>query len=377
MISQIINEGRDHKLDAYDYFLDPSLIASKPSAIRHESRLMIVRNSVLEDNCLTNKFTKNLLDEFRKGDLVVVNNTKVMKARLKVQLENRTLVELLVLERSHECVWLCLAKPAKKLKINRKIILKSSSAQDINLRVDGVDEETGGRFIKFPENITDLNSMNDLLDKYGEIPLPPYIKNSEEESFHDNSYQTEYATNPGAVAAPTAGLHLSKSLISNLKKKGVIILPITLHVGYGTFKPIDQEDLSDLKLHKEWVSVNEEVVEEIKKIKKIKKTDRRIIAIGTTSVRALESCYSNEINDFIPIAKYVDLVIKPGYKFKVVDGLLTNFHLPKSSLLLLVSAMIGRERLLDLYKKAIKEKFRFFSYGDAMYISPDSLLEKK
>ena len=145
-------------------------------------------------------------------------------------------------------------------------------------------------------------------------------------------------------------------------------------MGYGTFKPIDQEDLSNLKLHKEWVTVNKEVVEEIKRIKK---TDRKIIAIGTTSVRALESCYSHEINDFIPIAKYVDLVIKPGYKFKVVDGLLTNFHLPKSSLLLLVSAMIGRERLLELYKKAIKEKFRFFSYGDAMYISPDSLLEKK
>jgi len=374
LISQINNEERDYKLEAYNYLLDPSLIASKPSAIRHESRLMIVRNSFLEEDCLTNKFTKNLLDEFREGDLVIVNNTKVMKARLKVELENKILVELLVLERSYESVWLCLAKPAKKLKINRKLKLKSPLAQDINLIVDGVDEETGGRFIKFPENITCLNSMNELLDKYGEIPLPPYIKNSEEESFHEKSYQTEYATNPGAVAAPTAGLHLSKSLISNLKKKGVIILPITLHVGYGTFKPIDQEDLSNLKLHKEWVSVNKEVVEEIKRIKK---TDRKIIAIGTTSVRALESCSSHEINDFIPIAKYVDLVIKPGYKFKVVDGLLTNFHLPKSSLLLLVSAMIGRERLFDLYKKAIKEKFRFFSYGDAMYISPDSLLEKK
>ena len=176
MISQINNEERDYKLEAYDYLLDPSLIASKPSAVRHESRLMIVRNSILEEDCLTNKFTKNLLDEFREGDLVVVNNTKVMKARLKVELENKTLVELLVLQISHECVWLCLAKPAKKLKINRKIILKSPSAQDINLIVDGVDEETGGRFIKFPENITCLNSMNDLLDKYGEIPLPPYIK---------------------------------------------------------------------------------------------------------------------------------------------------------------------------------------------------------
>ena len=194
-----------------------------------------------------------------------------------------------------------------------------------------------------------------------------------EESFHENSYQTEYACNPGAVAAPTAGLHLSKSLISNLKKKGILVMPITLHVGCGTFKPIDQEDLSNLKLHKEWVSVSKKVVEEIKRIKK---TDRRVIAIGTTSVRALESSYSYEMEDFIPIAKYVDLVIKPGYKFKAVDGLLTNFHLPKSSLLLLVSAMIGRERLLDLYKRAIIEKFRFFSYGDAMFISPDSFLEK-
>ena len=150
-------------------------------------------------------------------------------------------------------------------------------------------------------------------------------------------------------------------------------MPITLHVGYGTFKPIGQEDLTNLKLHKEWVCVDRELVKEIKRIKK---TDRRIIAIGTTSVRALESCYSNERDDFIPIAKYVDLVIKPGYKFKVVDGLLTNFHLPKSSLLLLVSAMIGRKRLLDLYKKAIREKFRFFSYGDAMYICPDSFLRR-
>ena len=196
MSSQIYKEDRDYKLESYDYLLDPSLIASKPSAIRHESRLMIVRDSILEENYSTNKFTKNILDEFREGDLVIVNNTKVMKARLKVELENRKLVELLVLERSHECVWLCLAKPAKKLKINKKLKLKSHLAEDINLIVDGVDEETGGRFIKFPESITDLNSMNDLLEKYGEIPLPPYIKNSEEESFHEKSYQTEYATNP-------------------------------------------------------------------------------------------------------------------------------------------------------------------------------------
>ena len=364
----------DHKLEAYDYLLDSELIASKPSQIRHESRLMIVRDSSLKENFSTNKFTKNLVDELREGDLVVVNDTKVMKARLKVELGNGSIVELLVLEKSYESTWLCLAKPAKKLKVNKQLNLKSPLAENIVLNIAGIDEETGGRLINFPPNINNLNSMNNLLDIYGEIPLPPYIKSAEEESFHENSYQTEYASNPGAVAAPTAGLHLSKSLISNLKKKGVLVMPITLHVGYGTFKPIDQEDLTNLKLHKEWVSVNKRVVEEIKRIKN---TDRRIIAIGTTSVRALESCYSYEIDNFIPIAKYVDLVIKPGYKFKVVDGLLTNFHLPKSSLLLLVSAMIGRKRLLDLYKKAIKEKFRFFSYGDAMYISPDSFLEKK
>ncbi len=371
---EIHNEEIDHKLEAYDYILDETLIANKPSKIRHESRLMIVRDSSLEENFTTNKYTKNLLDELRKGDLVVVNDTKVMKARLKVELENGRLVELLVLEKADQSTWLCLARPAKKLKINSQLNLKSSLAKDIKLHISGIDKETGGRFIKFPENINDLISMNNLLDIYGEIPLPPYIKSAEEESFHKNSYQTEYASNPGAVAAPTAGLHLSKSLISKLKKKGILVMPITLHVGYGTFKPIDQEDLSNLKLHKEWVSVSKKVVEEIKRVKK---TDRRVIAVGTTSVRALESCYSYEMEDLIPIAKYVDLVIKPGYKFKAVDGLLTNFHLPKSSLLLLVSAMIGRERLLNLYKIAIKEKFRFFSYGDAMFISPDSFLVNK
>ena len=371
---EIHNEEIDHKLEAYDYILDETLIANKPSKVRHESRLMIVRDSSLEEDFTTNKYTKNLLDELRKGDLVVVNDTKVMKARLKVELENGKLVELLVLEKADQSTWLCLARPAKKLKINSQLNLKSSLAKDIKLHISGIDKETGGRFIKFPENINDLISMNNLLDIYGEIPLPPYIKSAEEESFHENNYQTEYASNPGAVAAPTAGLHLSKNLISNLKNKGILVMPITLHVGYGTFKPIDQEDLSNLKLHKEWVSVSRKVVEEIKRVKK---TDRRVIAIGTTSVRALESCYSYEMEDLIPIAKYVDLVIKPGYKFKAVDGLLTNFHLPKSSLLLLVSAMIGRERLLNLYKNAIKEKFRFFSYGDAMYISPDSFLVNK
>ena len=179
----IHNEKIDHKLEAYDYFLDEKLIANKPSKVRHESRLMIVRDSSLEEDFTTNKYTKNLLEELRKGDLVVVNDTKVKKARLKVELENGKLVELLVLEKADQSTWLCLARPAKKLKINSQLNLKSSLAKDIKLHISGIDKETGGRFIKFPENINDLISMNNLLDIYGEIPLPPYIKSAEEESF--------------------------------------------------------------------------------------------------------------------------------------------------------------------------------------------------
>ena len=364
-------EEIDYKLESYNYSLETSLIASKPSKIRHESRLMIVRGIASRENVLTNKLVENLVDELNEGDLVIINDTKVMKARLEVKLENGKLVELLVLERFRDSTWLCLAKPAKKLRINSLLNLNSPFEEKMQLYITGIDEETGGRFIKFPDKINNLSSMNELLEVYGNIPLPPYIKKSDEFTFHENRYQTDYAKNPGAVAAPTAGLHLSKHLISNIKKKGVKILPITLHVGYGTFKPIDQENLTNLELHKEWVTVTKKIIEEIKRTKK---NEKKIIAIGTTSVRAIESCYSYELQDLVPINKYVDLVIKPGYKFKVVDGLLTNFHLPKSSLLLLVSAMIGRKRLLELYDKAIKEKFRFFSYGDAMFISPESFI---
>ena len=362
----------DFYLNSYDYQLDTSLIASRPTEVRHKSRMMIVRNSLSSQNCSTNKLTLDIVDEINSGDLVIVNDTKVMKARLRIELDNGSQLELLVLERKENSIWLCLAKPAKKLKLNKSIFLNSIKGDLLELKVVGIDKETGGRFIKFPSSITNLTLMNKLLDDYGEIPLPPYIKSNEENTFHESVYQTKYAKNPGAVAAPTAGLHLSDEVISLLKRKGVKILPITLHVGYGTFKPIDQENLKDLELHKEFVNVSNKVIEEIKKVKN---KGNKVIAIGTTSVRALESCFSPKSKDIIPIERNVDLVIKPGYKFKVVDALLTNFHLPKSSLLLLVSAIIGRERLLNLYEKAIREKFRFFSYGDAMFITPEAFSE--
>ncbi len=363
----------DLQLNSYDYKLDPSLIANKPKRIRHESRMMVVRQVGYDISSYEDKLTKNIIDELNNGDLIIVNDTKVMKARLNVQLSNGSLVELLILELVNDTVWLCLGKPAKKLKLNDCVkIFSKRINKNIELKIVGIDKETGGRLIQFPEIINNLITMDALLNDVGDIPLPPYIKHIDEKLAHENSYQTEYAKNPGAIAAPTAGLHLSNSLLLKLKKKGIKIMPITLHVGYGTFKPIDQNNLIDLKLHKEFVNIGKNVIDEIKSTKQ---QGKKIIAIGTTSVRALESCYVESKKDIFPIHKNVDLVIKPGFKFKVVDGLLTNFHLPKSSLLLLVSAMIGRKRLLSLYEEAIKEKYRFFSYGDAMYISPEAFLE--
>ena len=361
----------DYQLRSYDYELDPSLIAYEPKKVRHTSRMMIVRDSLSENSSSTDQLTGNIINELNQGDLIIINDTKVMKARLSFLLNN-SLVEGLVLEPVKESIWLCLAKPAKKLKKGTLLKLNSNYSNDIELEIIGIDKKTGGRFIKFPKEYNNFQSMNKLLDIHGEVPLPPYIKKVDKSVSHESFYQTQYAKNPGAVAAPTAGLHLSTKIIKAMKNKGIKILPITLHVGYGTFKPIDQENLRDLKLHKEFVNVSLKVIEEIKAVKK---EGKKVIAIGTTSVRALESCYCPIANEIQPINKSVDLVIKPGFKFKIVDGLLTNFHLPKSSLLLLVSAMIGRERLLELYKKAIREKFRFFSYGDAMFISPDALLE--
>ena len=369
MDTKLKQDELDLQLNSYDYKLDPSLIANKPKRIRHKSRLMVVRRiSSYED-----KLTEDIIDELNNGDLIIVNDTKVMNARLIVQLSNGSLVELLILELVKDSIWLCLGKPAKKLKLNDCVeIFSKKINKNIKLKIVGIDKETGGRLIQFPDNLNNLRTMDELLNKVGEIPLPPYIKNIDEKLTHENSYQTEYAKNPGAIAAPTAGLHLSNNLLSKLKKKGIKIMPITLHVGYGTFKPIDQNNLTDLKLHKEFVNIGKNVIEEIKSTKQ---RGNRVIAIGTTSVRALESCYVESKKDIVPIHRNVDLVIKPGFKFKVVDGLLTNFHLPKSSLLLLVSAMIGRKRLLCLYEKAIREKFRFFSYGDAMYISPEAFLK--
>tara|TARA_Y100001968_G_scaffold333959_1_gene401958 strand:+ start:15118 stop:16218 length:1101 start_codon:yes stop_codon:yes gene_type:complete len=364
-ISKRIEED-DLKLSSYDYKLDSKYIAQFPVDTRDQSRMMVVNRNYL-DNSYLNLHTENLKDFISKGDLVIANNTKVMKARLRVTLNNGKSAEILILEPIENSLWLCLAKPAKKMKLGDVLKLDKGGKDTIYLKIINNDFATGGRIVQFPSEYNDRFKMYKLLEEFGEVPLPPYIRESHNKNLNEERYQTIYANQPGAVAAPTAGLHLSEKLIKDLLRKGVKIVYITLHVGYGTFKPIDKENLQNLSLHEEWAEVKSEVVEAIIKCKK---KGSKVYAIGTTSVRAIESSFSLESNELKPITGNINLVIKPGYSFKAVDGLLTNFHLPKSSLLLLVSAMIGRKRLLNFYQEAINQNYRFFSYGDAMLIRP-------
>jgi S-adenosylmethionine:tRNA ribosyltransferase-isomerase len=233
----------------------------------------------------------------------------------------------------------------------------------------GSDPATGGRIVQFPPQYSDAAALEPLLVRYGAIPLPPYIHAHDDAD--NERYQTRYAARPGAVAAPTAGLHLSDALLAAIRERGVELATTTLHVGLGTFRPVETEDLRSLELHSEWVEVSPALVAAVAACRA---RGGRVIAIGTTSVRSLEAVAQLHGGELRPHTGPVNLVIQPGYRFAVVQGLLTNFHLPKSSLLLLVSALIGRERLLALYAEAIERQYRFFSYGDAMWIAPEAVL---
>ncbi len=360
---------RDSLLSSYDYELNPKLIAQVPVEPRHSARLLMVEDASI--NYLASKHLKvwDLQEELLPGDLLVVNDTRVVKARVRVIRSGGGYAELLLLEPCGEGNWLCLARPAKRLRPGDILFLEADKQTSIQLKVICNHEIKGGKIVQFPKQYVDRETIEGLLDVYGEVPLPPYIDN--QESVEPDRYQTRYAFRPGAVAAPTAGLHLSDELLQIFNSRGVELVRVTLHIGIGTFRPLDQESLEDLKLHSEWVEVTEEVVDAIQACRL---RGGRVIAVGTTSVRALEGAFLAGEKCLKPFQGDVDLVIKPGYKFGVVDALLTNFHLPKSSLLLLVSALIGRERLLALYAEAIERQYRFFSYGDAMWISPKAVL---
>ena len=356
------SDPRDLQLSSYDYRLPPERIAQMPVEPRHSARLLMVPTWGGEMSRTRHGVVWDLLEQLRPDDLLVVNDTRVLKARLRVRRSGGGLSELLVLEPRGDGRWLCLARPAKRMRSGDQLTIDGTA---ITLAVLAEDVPSGGRLVQFPQDCCDAEEIESLLNHCGEVPLPPYIERHEPADAE--RYQTRYAARPGAVAAPTAGLHFSDALLSALAQRGVGLATITLHVGLGTFRPVDTEDLRKLQLHSEWIEVRPEAVEAVNACR------GRVIAVGTTSVRALEGAAQAGKGVLQPFTGPVNLVIKPGYRFRVVDGLLTNFHLPKSSLLLLVSALIGRSKLLELYGNAIDLEYRFFSYGDAMWISPEAV----
>ena len=362
-------DPRDLQLSSYDYRLPEERIAQAPVEPRHAARLLMAPPMNRPVTELMHRQVWDWQDELRSGDLLVVNDTRVLRARLRVRRSGGGLAELLVLEPRGEGRWLCLARPGKKLKPGDQVWLEALEQEPIPLQVLTADGASGGRIIQFPAAFVDAAAIETLLERYGEVPLPPYITRHDESD--QERYQTRYASRPGAVAAPTAGLHLSDELLKAIRGRGVQLATVTLHVGLGTFRPVETEDLTDLSLHSEWVEVTPALVAAVVACRQ---RGGRVIAVGTTSVRALEAAAAAGGGSLQPLRGPVDLVIQPGFRFQVVQGLLTNFHLPKSSLLLLVSALIGRSRLLELYGIAIQEAYRFYSYGDAMWIAPDAVL---
>lgn len=367
----------DLRLSSYDFILPEGAIAQRPVEPRHAARLLAVEPSGAPAPGARHRTVWELQHELQAGDLLVVNDTRVLQARLTARRASGGSVELLVLQPRQrtssgegvDSCWLCLARPAKRLRPGDILQLEAPGQPSLDLPVEAIDAASGGRVIRFPPECTSAERIEGLLALYGTMPLPPYIH--EHDASDRSRYQTRYAQRPGAVAAPTAGLHLSDELLAVLADRGVTIARITLHVGLGTFRPVEQEDLTGLELHDEWVELGPEVVAAVQRARS---GGHRVIAIGTTSVRALEGVAALHGGTLAPHIGPVNLVIQPGFRFQVVQGLLTNFHLPRSSLLLLVSAMLGRERLLALYGEAIERGYRFFSYGDAMWIPPEAVL---
>lgn len=338
-------------INLFDFALPEELIAQRPSDKRDHSRLLVVDkdNKTYED-----KMFFNIIDYLRPGDVLVRNNTKVIPARLiGIKEVTGAHCETLLLKQIEGDTWECLTRPAKSLKVGARI-----SYGDGKLIGEVVKEkEEGLRDIKFFYKGIFL----EVLDSLGKMPLPPYIK---EQLCGNDRYQTVYAKYTGSAAAPTAGFHFTEELFEKIKAKGIEVVDITLHIGLGTFRPVKVNDTDNHVMHSEEYEITKEACDALNKAKKEK---RRIIAIGTTSVRTLEANIQ-EFGVFSPIKKETNIFIKPGYTFKAVDALITNFHLPKSTLIMLVSAFAGREFTLEFYKHAVNEKYHFFSFGDSMFI---------
>lgn len=339
------------KLHDYDYYLPQELIGQSPREPRDHARLMLVNR---KDHTVEHKHFYDIIDYLEKGDILVRNSTKVIPARLFGHKETGGVLEILLIKRIDLDTWECLLKPAKKLKLGQKLYVgtnKELEAELIEIKDDG------NRILKFSYE----GAFEEVLDKLGSMPLPPYIV---EKLKDKDRYQTVYAQRGESVAAPTAGLHFTKELLERIEKKGIQIVDIFLEVGLGTFRPVQTEDVLQHKMHEESFEIPQEAADIINKAKA---EGRRIISVGTTSTRALESSV-DENGKVIAQKNSTEIFIYPGYKFKVVDALITNFHLPKSTLLMLVSAFSSREFMLDVYRTAVEEKYHFFSFGDAMFI---------
>ncbi len=338
------------RTDDFDYYLDESLIAQTPLEKRDSSRLMLVDK---KSGFYKHERFYNIVEFLKKGDVLVLNNTRVIPARIIGTKEKTGAVIELLLLKDLGSSWQCLVKPARRIKVGDII-----SFGDGLLKAECILEKDEG--IKHFKLIYD-GILLEILEKLGTMPLPPYIHEKLE---NGERYQTVYSKVSGSAAAPTAGLHFTNELLDKIKEKGIEILYVTLHVGLGTFRPVKVDNVLEHKMHSEYYEMNEETAKELNIAKK---EGRKIIAVGTTTTRVLETIM-HKYNKFTPCSGDTDIFIYPGFKFQAIDSLITNFHLPKSTLVMLVSALAGKDNILNSYKIAVNEKYRFFSFGDSMMI---------
>ena len=334
----------------FDYYLPEELIAQHPTSKRDEARMMVLDRKTGERE---DKYFYEIIDYLKAGDVLVMNDTRVIPARLfGHRPEKEEKIEVFLLNNTEGAKWEVLVRPGKKMKIGTEVIF----SDDLSCKVVDVKDD-GNRIVEFYyEGI-----FNEILDRLGNMPLPPYIK----EKLKDNEdYQTVYSKNPGSVAAPTAGLHFTKELLGKIEEKGVKLAYLTLNVGLGTFRPVNEDEITNHKMHSEFYTLSEETS---KILNEAKSEGRRIIAVGTTSIRTLESVYKKN-NKICADSGWTDIFIYPGFEFKVVDAIITNFHLPKSTLIMLIAAFTSKDIILDAYKDAVNKKYRFFSFGDCMFI---------
>lgn len=338
------------KTNDFDYYLPEELIAQSPLEPRDHSRFLVYNRAT---KSIAHKHFYDLPEYLDQGDVLVLNNTRVIPARLLGEKEDTAVpVEILLLKRLNITRWEAIVKPGRRLKPGS---ICSFGNGKLRARIAEILPD-GGRIVEFLFQ----GIFEEILDELGQMPLPPYIHEKLEDK---ERYQTVYAKHDGSAAAPTAGLHFTPQLLQKLQAKGVRIVPVLLHVGLGTFRPVKAEELSDHSMHSEYCEISQEACDIINEARK---TGKKCICVGTTSVRTLESCAKNGLA--YPIKKDTNIFIHPGYQFHLVDGLITNFHLPKSTLLMLISALMGREEALRVYGVAVKKKYRFFSFGDSMFV---------